>query len=236
MRKRLSILALVVFGAAALTGCAGTRSNTLTYNPGTFHAPDPIPVSQLTTEYRLGIGDVVTVRVFNVDTLSGDQQVDPAGNITMPLIGVVSAIGHTTQELSADLVSRLGSRYLNSPQVQVTIKTVVPQTVTVDGSVTQPGVFTVSGRQTLLQTIAAARGVSADANPRRVVVFRTINGQRQAAGFDLTTIRRGTDPDPLIYPNDVVVVDGNQTSRTLRATLQTIPILGLFTTILRSGF
>ena len=232
MRDWLRSMVLLCLGGMALAGCAGTRSNTLSYNPTTFQAPDPVPVALLTTQYHLGVGDVVTVRVFNVDSLSGDQQVDAAGNITLQLIGVVPAIGHTTSELSADLVRRLGSRYLNSPQVQVTLKTVVPQTVTVDGSVTQPGVFTLTGRQTLLQTIAAARGLTTDANPRRVVVFRTINGQRQAAGFDLTTIRNGTDPDPMVYANDVVVVDGNRTARTLHDSLQAIPIVGLFATIL----
>lgn len=232
MRGFLRLMLLVCLGSLALAGCAGSRSRTLSYNPATFTAPDVIPIAARTAEYRLGVGDVVTVRVFNVDSLSGDQQVDPAGNITMALIGAVPAIGHTTQELSADLVHRLGARYLNSPQVQVVLKTVVPQTVTVDGSVTQPGVFPVNGRQTLLQTIALARGTTDGANPRRVVVFRQINGQRQAAGFDLTTIRAGTDPDPLIYPNDVVVVDGNQTAQRIRDGLQAIPILGLFTTIL----
>ena len=232
MRGMLRSLALLCLSGLALAGCAGTRSRTLAYNPAEFHAPDALPVALLTTQYRLGVGDVITIRVFSVDSLSGDQQVDPAGNVTMPLIGAVPAIGHTTQELSADLVHRLGARYLNSPQVQVTLKTVVAQTVTVDGSVTQPGVYAVSPRQTLLQTIAAAHGATTDANPRRVVIFRTINGQRQAAGFDLTTIRAGTDPDPLIYANDVVVVDGNRTAQQVRDGLQAIPILGLFTTLL----
>ena len=45
--------------------------------------------------------------------------------------------------------------------------------------------------------------------PRRVAVFRTIGGQRQAAAFDLTAIRRGQAPDPQIYPGDIIVVDGS---------------------------
>ena len=232
MRGWIRMMLVACLGGLALAGCTGSRSGNLSYNPTTFTAPDAVPVTALTSEYRLGIGDTVTVRVFNVETLSGDQQVDPAGNITMPLIGTVPAIRRTTQELSADLVRRLGQRYLNAPQVQVLLKAAVPQTVTVDGSVTQPGVYTVNGRQTLLQTIAAAHGTTTGANPRRVVVFRQINGQRQAAGFDLTSIRAGRDADPLIYPNDVVVVDGNQTAQRLRDGLSVIPIIGLFSTFL----
>ena len=41
-----------------------------------------------------------------------------------------------------------------------------------------------------------AKGTTEDANARRVAVFRTIGGQRQAAAFDLTAIRRGQAPDP----------------------------------------
>ena len=53
---------------------------------------------------------------------------------------------------------------------------------------------------TLIQAVALARGTREDANARRVAVFRTIGGQRQAAAFDLTAIRRGQAPDPQDLP------------------------------------
>jgi polysaccharide export outer membrane protein len=63
-----------------------------------------------------------------------------------------------------------------------------------------------------------------------VVVFRTIDGQRQAAGFDLLAIRRAQVEDPVIYPNDIVVVDGRdvRVRSALQQILNTIPILAIF--------
>ena len=67
-----------------------------------------------------------------------------------------------------------------------------------------------------------------DANPRRVAVFRTIDGRRQAAAFDLTSIRRGEATDPPIYAGDIVVVDGSKVKAVERNILSTVPLLGLF--------
>jgi len=73
-----------------------------------------------------------------------------------------------------------------------------------------------------------AKGTSEDANARRVAVFRTIGGQRQAAAFDLTAIRRGQSQDPEIYPGDIVVVDGSSLKAAQKQVLSTIPLLSIF--------
>jgi polysaccharide biosynthesis/export protein len=86
----------------------------------------------------------------------------------------------------------------------------------------------VQGSTTLMRAVALARGLSGDANPSRVVVFRTVNGQRMAAAFDLTRIRRAQAEDPAVYGNDVVVVDGSRARALFRDVLSSIPILGIF--------
>lgn len=214
--------------ATMLTGCGAHRGGPVAYNPSNFNAPDPLPVSDTITTYHLGTGDVVTVTVFNVEALSGDREVDAAGNLNMPLIGAVPAVDKTTQELEAELTAKLGARYLQNPQITVSLKTPVAHMVTVDGSVGAPGLYPVVNKTTLLKTIAMAHGTAQGANPKKVVVFRQINGQRNAAAFDLTTIRDGIDPDPAIYANDIVVVDGKEISPAWTTLLQTIPLVALF--------
>lgn len=221
----LCLLAIVML---ALAGCTGSRGGPVPYGRTDFAAPDAAAVTLVEAEHRLQPGDVVTVSVFQVTDLSGDREVDGLGRIQMPLIGMVEAQGLTTAELSTRLAMRLNESYLRDPRVQVTIKTVRQQTVTVDGSVTQPGIYPITGRISLLQAVALARGPSQDANVKRVVVFRRINGQRQAAAFDLSTIRNGTDPDPEIYGDDVVVVDGARARQTFRDIIQSVPLLAIF--------
>lgn len=219
----------LAIGLALLSGCGAKRDAKLTYNPANFTAPDPLQTVNTLTTYRLGVGDVVTVTVFSVESLSGDRQIDAAGNLNMPLVGNIAAVDKTAQELETELTAKFGARYLQNPQITVSLKSAVARTVTVDGSVSQPGIYPVPDKTTLLKTIAMARGTAQGANPRKVVVFRQINGQRNAAAFDLTSIRDGADPDPIIYANDIVVVDGKEISPAWVALLQTVPLVSLFT-------
>lgn len=212
----------------ALASCSGSLGHNVARNPAHFSAPDPIPLPQLATDRALQVGDVITVRVYKADAFSGDQTVDNAGRINLPLIGFIPVAGRTTGQVEADLSDTLGAKYLVSPNVSVTLKTAVQNVVTVDGSVQQPGVYPLETNATLVQTIAMARGTADGANPRRVVIFRRIDGQRMAASFDLTDIRRGKSPDPMVYPNDIVVVDGSALTKTFKTALETLPFVALF--------
>jgi polysaccharide export outer membrane protein len=100
--------------------------------------------------------------------------------------------------------------------------------VTVDGAVKNSGSFAIAGPVSLIQAIAQAGGTAEDANPRRVAIFRSIGGKRQAAAFDLTDIRRGLAQDPTIYPGDIVVVDGSRVKATQKAILSNMPLLSIF--------
>ena len=80
----------------------------------------------------------------------------------------------------------------------------------------------------LIQYGVAFQVTTEDANARRVAVFRTISGKRQAAAFDLTSIRRGEAPDPEIFPGDIIVVDGSRVKAVQKQILQSIPLLAIF--------
>ncbi len=54
--------------------------------------------------------------------------------------------------------------------------------------------------------MALAHSPKRTAKLDQVLIFRTVNGERMGARFDLTDIRSGTAPDPQILPGDVVVV------------------------------
>lgn len=210
-----------------ISGCA-THGGKIAYDQSNFGAPDKIAVPQRSADYHLGVGDVVTLRVYKVDSMSGDQTIDAGGQIDLPLVGDVQAAGLTTAELETRLKTTLGAKYLTAPSVSVTLKTAIQRTVTVDGSVQQPGLYPVQPTTTLIQTIAMARGTADGANPRRVVIFRQISGQRMAAAFDLVNIRHGESPDPAVYADDIIVVDGSALSKALKTTIQSLPFLSMF--------
>lgn len=176
--------------------------------------------------------DTLKITVFQVPDLSGDFEVDLTGHVALPLLGNVKAVDLTTVELDQRLTQALGQRYLQNPDVSVGIKSSTRRNVTVDGSVRQPGVYPVTGPMTLLQAVALARGTDDNANPRRVAIFRQIEGKRQAAAFDLVSIRRGQMQDPMVYAGDIVVVDGSRVRAIQREILTALPVLGLFNPLL----
>ena len=181
-------------------------------------------------EYRLEAQDKIDITVYQVKDLSLEKvQIDSAGNVFLPLIGVVPAAGRTPTQLAGDIADRLQGKYLQAPQVAVRVSEAASQKVTVDGAVIQPGVYVMSGRTTLLQAVAMAKGPdSRYADLKRVVVFRNVDGQRMAATYNLKDIRTGRAEDPEIKGNDVIVVDGSGTKRALREMLGALPALTIF--------
>ena len=212
--------------AALLAGCTEGRGGSVPYEVA-MPAPDVQAEPVAASSAPIGALDTLQISVFQVESLTGEFKVDQAGMIDYPLLGNVQAQGRTAQELGTQIAARLGERYLQSPQVSVSVRDRAQQTITVDGSVKQPGVFKVKGPTTLIQAVAMASGTSEDANPSRVIVFRTVNGERVAGAFDLKAIRRAQAEDPVIYGNDIVVVDGSRARTLFKDLLGTIPLLGV---------
>lgn len=210
-------------------GCADKRGGSVPYDIQ-LSRPDIESVEVVPVDQRIGPMDTIEVKVFQVEDLSGEHQVDLNGQINMPLIGKVAAQGKTAEELGQHIADRLGQKYLRSPNVNVMMKTAVAKTVTIDGAVGLPGVHPIQGTTTLIKAVALARGTTESANARRVIVFRNVKGQRTAGAFDLTAIRRAESPDPVIYGNDIIVVDGNNSRSRYREIIQTLPLLGLLNT------
>jgi polysaccharide biosynthesis/export protein len=224
--RRLFPLAIALI-FAVVSGCADTRGGSIPYDRP-LAAPDEVKFQTLETNYKIAPMDKLAIKVFKMEDLSGDYDVDLAGNISLPLIGQIQAANLTTGQLDEQLTQKLGAKYLEHPDVSVAIKASTAHVVTVDGAVREGGSFPVAGPVSLIQAVAMAKGTTEDANARRVAVFRTIGGKRQAAAFDLTAIRRGQASDPQIYPGDIVVVDGSSVKAAQKQILQSIPLLAIF--------
>lgn len=229
MRAFLTVC--VAFLVAACHAGGGVRDTDLV----TAAAPiDPVILMQsargeASGDYRIGATDLLTISVFQVPDLSFEEiRVDASGNLQMPLIGSLPAAGRTPNELSNDIAGRLGDRYLRNPQVTVTVKEAASQKVTIDGAVTQPGVYEMRGRTTLMQAVAMAKGPLREANVRSVAVFREVRGQRMVAVFDLAAIRNGQAEDPVILGDDIVVVDTSRLNVLLRDAVQALPAVAAF--------
>lgn len=218
----------VAVSLALLATACTTRGGSIPYDVQGFKAPDAPASIATENAYKLAPLDVVAVTVFQVPDLSHDYTIDYTGRFTMPLVGSVNAIGLSANELATRIQTRLAERYLRDPSVVVALKESGGRVITVDGSVKEPGVFPAVGPLTLMQAVALARGADSGANPRRVAVFRVVDGKRMAAAFDLVDIRRGKMEDPAVYAGDTIVVDGSRLKDAQAKLFATIPLLPIF--------
>ena len=215
--------------ATVLAGCASTPRETAGISTMTALAIANDAPAQVVNN-QIGVLDLVNVIVFQVPDLTfvGENaiRVDVSGKIEMPLIGSLQAAGRTPSELGADIRTRLASRYLQNPQVTVRVAEAANQKITVDGAVTEPGVYETKGQTTLLQAVAMAKGATNVADLESVAVFRTVDGQRMVAVFDMAAIRAGSALDPVLQGDDVVIVDTSRLSVAMRDALVALPALG----------
>ncbi len=228
MMRALPLVLLLT--ASLLAACGGSKMDV---SAMTAAQPVDMRTAQISTapqtEYNIGVGDKLSVRVFQVPDLSFDAlTVDTSGNIQMPLIGAVRAAGLNSGQLSADIATRLSAQYLRNPQVTVTVTEAASQKITVDGAVTKPGVYEMRGATSLLQAVAMAEGPTRVADLTKVAVFRTIDGQRSVALFDLAAIRQGRADDPSVLGDDVIVVDTSRLNSAMREIVGAIPALSIF--------
>ena len=172
--------------------------------------------------------DTLAVLVYLEEDLSNDNlRVNEKGNIQLPLIGTILAAGRSPTQLAEEIQARLG-HYLVEPKVTVTVKEAAGRFVTVEGQVRKPGVYEIGREDTLLSAIARAESPTDVAKLDEIVVFRTIEGERRAARFDLRDVRAGLAPDPRIVAGDVVVVGFSAMRGAWQDFLKAAPIFNAF--------
>lgn len=174
---------------------------------GSQNPQQPNPVFSIGKEYRVGPNDLLDVEVMNLENGKRTVRVNQAGHVTLPLIGSVTVVGLTQQQVEAHIASLYGEKYLQQPQVSVFIREFTTERITVDGAIAKPGIYPLVGQMTLLRVIALAGGFGQIANTSEVKLFRQgENGERQVATFDIDKIRSGQAPDPVIRGDDLIVV------------------------------
>ena len=235
MRRILLTGALMM---VALSACAGQRalggSPAITVvNETSLRAPDGSPAETADRTYRVGARDKLLVDVFGIEELKArDFETDSTGQLALPLAGRIDANNKTLAELEVVVAERLRQAHVRNPQVSINVREINSRTVTLDGSVREPGPYPAVSDLTLMRAVARAKGVTEYAKLDDVVVFRTVEGRQMVALYNLGAIRRGSYEDPPLFANDVVVVGESQGRRLFQSIVQadalvTAPIVAL---------
>jgi polysaccharide export outer membrane protein len=188
--------------------------------PGAPATPATAPTAafdaeSLTSDYRIVPGDVLQVSVWKEAELTCEVRVRPDGNLTVPLIGDLMAVGKLPRELAAELGQAL-TAFITSPVVTVTLKESPGLRFFVLGEVARPGEFPLLGRTTLMQALALAGGLREYAKSEEIRILR--QEQRLAEGrlrtqetalpanYKLLAQGQNLQQDLVLKPGDVIVV------------------------------
>jgi polysaccharide export outer membrane protein len=166
MGARLSI-------AAALTLVGGVFACSSS-QPYVWVAQMPLDRFQGPAEDRIGIDDLVSIRVYAQEPMSARGHVRPDGTLSMPLLGEVPVAGKRPSELGRELEDQLKQRGLVvAPSVTVSIEESAPLRITFVGEVRRPGTIKLEGPVTVVQGIANAGGLTEFASGNRIFVVRS---------------------------------------------------------------
>jgi protein involved in polysaccharide export with SLBB domain len=183
---RVVLCSAVLAVAVLMAGCA---ANSIT------DAEQKSLAATATAPAKLQPGDKIKITVYGEDKLSGDFQLDQAGQISLPLAGTIKAQGLTQAELEKALAKKFRSEYLKDPKVTVTIATLQPYYIM--GEVEKPGQYPYQSGLNVLTALAIAGGPTYRANRNTVEIQR--NGETTMRDYPIST----TVP---ILPGDVIKV------------------------------
>lgn len=178
---------------------------------------------QLTdSPYLLGPEDELSIQVADLDQFAGKTfRIDPLGIVHLPVAGDVQAAGMTSVELQQRLADHLRT-LLKRPQVAVNVVSYHSQPVAVLGAVSQPGLHQMQGPSRLIEMLASAGGVRADAGNTLRITRQKESGKLPIAGakvapdglfssaeINLAELTRGRRPEENIFlrAHDVISVD-----------------------------
>lgn len=121
--------------------------------------------------YVIGPEDILAVRVWRENELSGGVQVRPDGKFTMPLIGEIQAAGLTPLQLT-EKISEALQEFINKPEVTVSVQSVQSKRYHVTGGVSRSGTFPLVVPVTVLEALTNAGGFHEFANTKKIVIMR----------------------------------------------------------------
>ena len=158
-------------------------------------------------DYKIGPQDVVRIDVWKEPEISRTIPVRPDGKISLPLLNDVQAAGLTAIQLGNAIHDGL-TKYLNNPQVTVTVTEINSRRVYITGEVIRAGALPLLPDMTVLQALSSAGGFTQFAKLKSIYVLRNEGGKQIKLPFNYKEVVKGKNQEQniLLLPGDVIVV------------------------------
>ncbi len=178
-----------------LSGCGGMSSS----------PPLPREASMSIPNANLAAGDEVKVSFSGAPDLNLKQKIQVNGNLSLPTIGDVRAVGKSISGFQSELTARYQPHF-QDPTVVVSVENAAAG-VYVSGEVLRPGKIPLDRPMTALEAVMECGGFSKLANPRQVIVVRNQANQMERYPLNLNDALNGGESQPFyLRVYDVVYV------------------------------
>jgi polysaccharide export outer membrane protein len=160
------------------------------------------------TAYKIGPQDILRIDVWKEPEVTRNGlPVRPDGKISLPLLNDVQAAGLSPLELSNVITEGL-KKFMNNPQVTVTVLDINSRRVYVTGEVTRPGSFPLLPNMTVLQALTTAGAFTQFARTKGIYVLRNEGGKQVKYPFNYKEVIKGNHPEQNIElrSGDTIVV------------------------------
>lgn len=167
-------------------------------------------------EYRLGIGDVLSIAVWDHPELAipaavqrtaefDGFRIQPDGTITFAYAPNLPAVGKTISEFRKDLIHVLG-KVIRDPQVDVKVVGFNSQKIYVTGEVKEPGVYPITEVPlTLVDAVNRAGGLTEKADWRLVTL--NYKGEPEAIRLDNFYVNGDVSQNRLMKDGMILHID-----------------------------
>lgn len=166
-----------------------------------------LPKSKQSSGYIIGEEDTLYITVWQNKDLDQEVIVRPDGMISFPLVGDIPAVGRSIPQVDDELTERL-KEYVKYPDVSISVRKLGGKKVMVLGEVDSPGVYMLTGKSTLLEAIALAKGFTTHSIASSVIVIR--GGFKKPKGMRINLSRAIMKGDMsqniVLKPEDIVYV------------------------------
>jgi len=160
-------------------------------SPAVFAAPAEL------SSYKLGAGDVISIRVLGEDDLRREHvKLSDAGTVSFPVLGEIRVRGMTVGALEDYITAGLKGRYLLNPQVTVSIDEY--RNFYVNGMVEKPGGYPFSPGLTVRKAVSIAGGFKERAAREKINVIHDDDPKQTPHKVDLNTA---------LLPGDILTVE-----------------------------
>jgi polysaccharide export outer membrane protein len=204
-RAPFRLLVAILLPGSSACFAHGTPTDKPLADARSATARDLSAASEKGSAYRIGVGDVLHITVWEEPQFSEVAVVRPDGMISLPLVSEVTVAGMTPEAAETTLTERL-EKYVHRPRVTVTVQDIRSRMVYVTGEVQRPGAYPLIDSMTVVQLIARSGGPTDFAKKNKVYVLRAGNSAR--INVDYRKVLKGQSPEQNVElaPGDTVVV------------------------------